>query len=174
MDAAVWGFIGVIIGGVITGSITVVAEILRIRGEASLDGAKRKDDRQLGRDNFQREQLLALQDAVNDLTAASVAGYDHYQTAFRATGKWGAVLLPEALNRAEGVAVLQVATLRSRLADKTVRDLAAALIVAARTVTSSIDEPTAAAAYPELNELAHDLLERTGELILLTFVDEET
>lgn len=66
MDAAVWGFLGVVIGGLVTGAITIWAQLLRGRQEAELDSAKRTDARRLGREGFQQANLLELQVALDE------------------------------------------------------------------------------------------------------------
>jgi hypothetical protein len=66
MDSAVWGFLGVVIGGVVTGAITIWAQLLRGRQEAELDSAKRTDDRRAGREGFQQANLLELQIALDE------------------------------------------------------------------------------------------------------------
>jgi hypothetical protein len=40
-------------------------EIVRARGTSALDREKRADDRRIGREVFQRETLLTIQDAAN-------------------------------------------------------------------------------------------------------------
>ena len=40
MDAAIWGFVGVVVGGVITGAVSIAAEWLRGRHETMLDETK--------------------------------------------------------------------------------------------------------------------------------------
>ena len=65
MDAAVWGFLGVVIGGLVTGAITIWAQVLRGRQEADLDSAKRTDARRAGREGFQQSNLLELQVALD-------------------------------------------------------------------------------------------------------------
>jgi hypothetical protein len=72
MDAAVWGFIGVVTGGLITGIVTVISERMRADKEAALDSAKRQDDRRIGSDAFQRQTLLALQEALVASTGSSM------------------------------------------------------------------------------------------------------
>ena len=67
MDAAIWGFIGVVVGGLITGLVSIRLETIRADKEAAFDSAKRSDDRQLGRDAFTRDTLLNLQDAFGVL-----------------------------------------------------------------------------------------------------------
>jgi hypothetical protein len=66
MDSAVWGFVGVVIGGLITGGVTLWAQKLRGDQEAALDGAKRQDDRTIARDQFQRANLLELQERFHE------------------------------------------------------------------------------------------------------------
>ena len=67
MDNAIWAVVGLLLGSLITGYFANRRERIRADREAALDGAKRQDDRRLGRDSFQRESLLALQDAMNTL-----------------------------------------------------------------------------------------------------------
>jgi hypothetical protein len=86
MDGAVWGFIGVVIGGLITGLVSYKVESLRAITEAALDSAKRQDDRRIASDAFQRENLLVLQDAFDALTAIEVEGL---QLTFERVGKTG-------------------------------------------------------------------------------------
>ncbi len=66
MDAAVWGVVGVIVGGLITGFVTIRAESIRADKAAKLDSAKRQDDRRIASDAFQRENLLKLQEAIEE------------------------------------------------------------------------------------------------------------
>lgn len=66
MDSALWGFVGVVIGGLITGGITLLAERQRQRSEAALDSIERHDDRQLALDELQRQTLTKLQAAANE------------------------------------------------------------------------------------------------------------
>ena len=62
MDAAVWGLIGVVVGGLITGIVSLGAEYLRGKQDADLDGKKRQDDRRIKLDDIQRSTLLELQE----------------------------------------------------------------------------------------------------------------
>jgi hypothetical protein len=58
------GFLGVIIGAAIAGSVSIGAEVLRTHRDASLDAKRRADDRRLASDAMQRETLLKLQKAL--------------------------------------------------------------------------------------------------------------
>jgi hypothetical protein len=66
MDAALWGFIGVVVGSIITGVVTIGGELLRGRNDYLLDSKKRQSDRRIESDRIQRETLLELQDRLTD------------------------------------------------------------------------------------------------------------
>ena len=161
MEAAVWGFVGVVIGGIITGFVSIRLETIRADREASLDSAKRADDRRLGRDAFQREGLLALQDAVGEVNSSLVK----YRT--RQAG-----YVPEAdLPVRYQASTFRVITLRSRVADKEIREAAAGFIAAAGRITGAHTEADADVALGEAGTFAHRVIERSGELIHATFVE---
>ena len=65
MDAAVWGFIGVVVGGAIAGLVSLGAEVIRTNREAMLDSTRRQDDRQIERERFERATLIGMQDAAH-------------------------------------------------------------------------------------------------------------
>lgn len=60
------GLLGVIVGAVIAGTVTIGGELLRGRQAAALDRAKRDDDRRIDSVTFQRQTLLELQERLND------------------------------------------------------------------------------------------------------------
>jgi hypothetical protein len=121
VDPAVWGVIGVIVGGLITSSVTLGAEIVRGRNAASLDRKKRDDDRQLARDAFQRETLLALQEALNRWMRA-VAQMSMWDTrSLREQGRL--VLLPEDLNTEVFEAGIRMMFLTERVTDDDLREV---------------------------------------------------
>ena len=161
MDPAVWGFVGVIVGGLITGLVTVWAEKIRAEKVAALDSAKRQDDRRLSRDNFQRETLLALQDAVGDVNAMMV----RYRV--RLDGH-----APDAdTSDLYRIATGKVITLRSRIGDEQIRDAAGAFIQTAGQMTGTLDAATSDEALGRAAGHARRVLDRSGELIQATFVE---
>jgi len=153
MDGAIWGFVGVIVGGVITGLATLGVELIRANKAASLDSAKRQDDRQFRRDKFQRKTLLVLQHAVTE-----------YMTAL---GRVCTVRAPETIAEASRAALL-VGTLGSRVDDELVRSATEKLvemgagILRGETVEATFDSATATATAAN---------SRAGELIRATHVD---
>ena len=86
--AAVFGFIGVIIGGVVTGWFTVRAERVRADKAVAFDSAKRRHERLLERDNFQRATLLGLQDVAGGLVTLAAQVHADDSASFAKTGKW--------------------------------------------------------------------------------------
>ncbi len=144
MDGAVWGFVGVIVGGIITGLVTLGVELIRSGKETSLDSAKRQDDRQLGRDAFQREWLVALQDAIQAL--------------------W---MIREHGSPAELDALLAIAKIQSRISDDEVRTLTETFL------TENLRLSAVGSGDRELlgkvTEMIELILKRTGSLIRETF-----
>jgi hypothetical protein len=63
VDAAIWGFVGVLVGA----AAAVVGQWLINRHESRLDSDRRDDDRRIERERFERKQLLAVQDATKAL-----------------------------------------------------------------------------------------------------------
>jgi hypothetical protein len=55
----------VLLGGLIATVAPILAEIIRSKRDAEIDRLKRADDRQLGRDAFQRQTLFELQEALD-------------------------------------------------------------------------------------------------------------
>lgn len=161
MDPAVWGFVGVIVGGLITGLVTIWAEKIRADKVAALDSAKRQDDRRLSRDNFQRETLLALQDAIGDVNAMMV----RYRV--RLEGHAPAADTPALYQAATG----NVITLRSRIGDEQIREAAGAFIQAAGQMTGARDGSTSDDALGRAAGHARRVLDRSGELIQATFAE---
>jgi hypothetical protein len=152
-DAATWGFVGVIVGGLVTGLLTLGVELIRANRAAALDGAKRRDDRQLGRDQFQRETLLELQGAVTNFATA--------------LGRLHSVRTPEAVAEASRAALL-VGTLGSRVDDDLVRTASDKLVTTGAAVLKG--EPVLAV-MDEATTIAVATNSRAGELIRATYAD---
>lgn len=143
-DAATWGFAGVIVGGLTTGLVTLGVELIRAYKTASLDSAKRQDDRQLGRHAFQREWLVALQDAIHTL--------------------W---MIREHGTPAEMDALLAIAKIQSRIADPDVRALTQDFLT--ENLKHSVGGAADPASLAKVTGIIEQILERTGELIRETF-----
>lgn len=134
----------VLLGVVVGAGATIGVEVVRVWAEARLDGTKRKDNRRLKRDDHQRDWLIAVQDAIHELMRDPTVE-----------------------------AMLLVWKLRSRIADKETRDLVADLIVAVTQVQQARGAEAHGAAADKAAEVARSVMDRTGVLILATFVEPD-
>ena len=153
-DAATWGFAGVIIGGLTTGLVTLGVEIIRANKASSLDSAKRRDDRQLGRDQSQRQTLLELQAAINELMAAMHL-FRHLPAASDVFARW----------------TLQVQALGSRVDDDNVREATEKMVVLGAVLAKPEPWITPDAALDKAGDIATATLARSGQLIRATYLD---
>jgi hypothetical protein len=125
----------VLLGGAITLAGTWVASRTEDRrARRSDDGARRRDDeardaeRQAAARAFQRETLLALQDALARLARATGAAHHATETEYRHQGEWGRAPLPEAIDAEMAAAIRDVQRLQVRVDDDEVRATARDLI----------------------------------------------
>lgn len=166
------GLIGVIIGGVLVTVSGAVVELIRASRVAELDKQKRRDDRRLGLDQFQRETLLAVQDAVN--MSARATGKLHLADlrAYRQTGEWGKALVGEEIAESDRLGRLALSTLQSRIADEDLRVLVTRLTDASGAVGAARDAETADKALLAVVQLAEAIIEKSGEAIRRSFLAE--
>lgn len=132
-------------------------------------GARRA--RQLASDAFERDTLIALQDALARAGEATLAIHQFDEQLYRHTGRWGRDLLPDELRNAFAVAANDVTRNRVRVRDDGIRETAhsyAAWCVVAQTgATGDNDDDEvrrrATEARDGLSEMLHDLNEEIGE-----------
>jgi hypothetical protein len=120
MEGAIWGFVGVIVGSL----ITLGAELVRTRAEASPDS--RSSRRRAERDRFQRSTLVELQAALESFAATVLAVGAARHAEASAAGEWRpfseATLTPE-LTEANRKANMAVTSLSALVLDDEVRQL---------------------------------------------------
>ena len=85
---ALYGFVGVLLGSGSTAMLTVYRERLISRREREALQHQREQDRKNQRDTFQRQSLLALQDAVSDLIKNVYNEQDRILAEMRQTNQW--------------------------------------------------------------------------------------
>jgi hypothetical protein len=132
------------------------------------------------RRNFQRQTLLELQEAVQDLTRATGAMHHHDDMAFRRTGEWQRELLAEPLNEQLLLANRRVMLLAVRVRDDSLRatvqrfrgHCSDTLIVGRGSDSDSQLRATSQAAMQSALPLVEQIHDRIGE-ILRTLDDEE-
>jgi len=167
--AVVAGFIGVVIGGIVTGWFTIRAERIRADKATGLDSARRRDDRALDRDNFQRETLLAIQEVAGRLVTLAAAVNREDEASFAKTGKWLSGRLRTQTTSDHLDNRLAMRKLRSRVVDEEVRALVETMLAADAAVSSGRDPEAARRALADIQTAERRLIERSGELILAAF-----
>jgi hypothetical protein len=165
--AAVFGFIGVVIGGIVTGWFTVRAERVRADKAEVIDDARRRDDRLLDRDNFQRATLLGLQDTAGALVTHAAQVHTNDTSSFAKTGKWPTGRARPAPAHLD--ARLTLRKLQSRVVDEEVRALVEAMLASDAAVSAASDPESARRALADIQASERRLVARSGELILQAF-----
>jgi len=153
MDSAAWGFLGVVIGGVVTGAITLWAQYLRGRQEADLDSAKRDSQQRIGREGFQQANLLELQVALDEWVGIELGRLEDTIAGER---------VPDAGARAADAPTRRVAYLTERVTDDALR---ARLTRIRTTAWSAGVEDDLIAARSRLPDEARAAQERVGTLL---------
>jgi hypothetical protein len=167
MDAAWAVVVGVVIGGLLTAGTTLLADKLRADRESALDSAKRSDDRRLAHDQFQRETLLALQDALLDLTHSAMTRCVKERDAGR-IGTADAIPTGE-LAQTERAVRERIQALNTRVADHEARRLVDVVFAKLWTMLTAPSADVGDDAVTDAGETVAALLTRSGELIRGTF-----
>jgi hypothetical protein len=151
-----------------------------LQRERETRDALRRDQLAERRANFQRETLLELQEAVQDLARATGASHHHDEMAYRQTGKWQRERLGEELDQQVTLANRRVLLLTVRVRDESLRNT----IKEFRQLTNQTEAPNRNASDSELRDasfaslqkavpLIEQIHERVGK-ILRTLDDEES
>ena len=130
--SAVYGFIGVLLGSATTAALTVYRERLLSTREREARKPQRHQDQQDQRNTFQRQSLLALQDAVSDLVKALYDEQDRMLEEMRQTDRWPARQWETPTATGWQDAELRLQNSRARVFDERLRDLAREINVVAR------------------------------------------
>src|SRR5688500_8397603 len=117
MEAAVWGFIGTVVGAL----ASLGATLLSTRNTASMQASASSLERAETARAFQRNKLLELQDALHDSMRLVARGHREDEAAFRATVSCGKHALSEEVNESERLARRRTLILIERIADDALR-----------------------------------------------------
>jgi hypothetical protein len=149
-----------------------------LQRERETRDALRRDQLAERRANFQRQTLLELQEALQDLARATGAANVQDERAFKETGRWQRQLLGEEINQQIFLANRRVLMLTVRVRDQALRDA----LNRFRNLTNDTEVTNRNATHAELREASNVLFrsavsslepiqERIGEL--LRSLDEE-
>jgi hypothetical protein len=119
-DPGFWAFVGVIVGGFITATVTIAGQLVRAWSDTQFDRYKRTDDRRIESDRLQRDTLLELQERLTDwmLVQLQVFYFD-----VNATGKDGYLKpFPDSIRQPESDARKHLDYLIQRVLDENLRE----------------------------------------------------
>jgi hypothetical protein len=127
LEAAIFGFIGVIFGSISTAVLTVYKERITSRREIDLRDRQYERDRKTARDVFQRDSILALQTSVTSLISAAYNELDRLLVLYRETGTWEARTWDTPTAKEWSSTLLNLENARARVFDDELRMIAAEL-----------------------------------------------
>jgi len=127
LEAASWGFIGTLVGAVVGASASVLTTAINNWNSSRLQQIAKSHDRAELSRAFQRETLLATQDALQCFIRLIARSHLADLEAHRATGSWGKNMLPEDLSEGVRMANQKLTALIVRIADDSLRLELAAL-----------------------------------------------
>jgi hypothetical protein len=165
--SAVYGFIGVLLGSATTAVLTVYHELVTSRRERDAREHQRAQQLKDQRDAFQRQSLLALQDAVSDLVKAVFNEQDRMLAEMQRTGNWPARRWETPTASGWEDAELRLQASRARVFDDGLRDLTREIHAVAKKGiwASGLDEakdlnPQLEQGYQHFNDLVARALPR--------------
>ncbi|MFB7254874.1 hypothetical protein [Streptomyces nojiriensis] len=120
MGSAIFGFVGVLLGSL----LTIYKDRLAARHDIKIRGKQYERDRQAARDAFQREKTLALQTAVSDLLKSLYEELDRMLAEFHESGSLPARQWETPTATGWSAAALQLQLSAARVLNPSLRELA--------------------------------------------------
>jgi hypothetical protein len=127
LEAAIFGFIGVVFGSISTALLTIYKERVTSRREIEQRDRQYDRDQTTVRDVFQRDSVLALQTAVTSLISAAYAELDRQLAIYRETGVWEARTWDTPTAAQWSTALLSLENARARVFNDELRRIAVEL-----------------------------------------------
>jgi hypothetical protein len=158
MEAALWGFIGTLVGAL----ASIGTTWLSIRQASSLQVSASKLARMEARRVFQRDTLLELQEAVLDLMRLIAQGDSEDRAEHRKTGIWGKQSLTPEVNEGQRLAHRRLTILIQRVADDELRSELKAFHSALSKVTFASSAKEAENSFDTLSVNLTQVLEHLG------------
>jgi hypothetical protein len=124
VEAAIFGFVGVLIGTISTAVLTIYKE--RVTGHREAEQRRQQDERERRntRDVFQRDSILSLQTAVTAMIGAAYDELDRQIALSIDSGSWPARQWETPTAKGWSAALLQLDADRARVFDDELRSLA--------------------------------------------------
>lgn len=121
MDASTWGFIGSLAGAVVGASASIITTFINNSHSSKLQEQSDAFKRIERSSEFQRNNLLELQDKLHE--AMRFAHRAHYEDTigFKQNGEWGKTKLSEEVNQGIMITNKKLSILTERIADDELR-----------------------------------------------------
>lgn len=137
MEAAAWGLFGTVVGAL----ASIGTTWLSTRTSYRIEHEKQADDSAERAKEFQRETLLALQEAIHDALRLSARAHIEDSKSFRKTGEWTRGFLSEDVNEGFRLSRRKVAILIERVIDDSLRsDVKSLMSVSAEGVLARTEQ----------------------------------
>lgn len=161
MDAALWGFIGTLIGALASLGGTWLTSRHASSLHATTLGIERDEKFRI----FQRDTLIALQDALHDLLRFVARGHIEDTKAFHETGEWGKEFLSEEVSEGQMLARRHMLILVERVADDDLRTTLKRLNTMLTNVSFGGAKETADQNWEIASIYAFDVFEQIGKVL---------
>lgn len=159
MEAALWGFLGTLVGAgasIATSWINNRDETVRQQQADSLERIERARA-------FQRDNLLKLQQTLQDAMRFCARVLHEDRIAFRQSGEWGKALLSEEVSEGSRENNAKLMALTERVANDAVRAAVKSLQARLATYHTARSEAQAESVFNDATDAYLSLTERIGE-----------
>ncbi len=161
MESAVWGLIGTIVGALASIGTSWIAA----RTSSNLQKRSNVLERLENARAFQRESLIALQDALNDCLRMTSRAHFEDKVSFAQSGKWGSGLLSEEVNEGILLTRRRVFILIERIANDNLRAELKALMGVSSELIASQNGTQAEALFVRMTDTGNKALENLGSVL---------
>jgi hypothetical protein len=165
-SAAIWFPIVTLIVGWVLKSISDAYEHRRtLEREREGRAVGRRDQLAERRNNFQRQTLLELQEAISDIARTTASMHLGDLKSVKQTGEWQKHLYPEDLDEKSMLAFRKTSILNSRIRDEVLRKAVNQFKGHAANVTDSGSQGISVFEFQKMAEVFEQVNERIGQLL---------
>lgn len=165
MDGAAWGFIGALAGAALGALASIVTTVVQNRNVAQLQLQADLLDRTERARAFQRDNLIALQEALQDVARSAGRTFHEDAMANRGGTEWGKLLLSDELDTSALAADRRLSALVERVQDDALREQVRAVHSEFRRVPSATSERDAEAHLMTGSTLYTEAMRHLGEVL---------
>jgi len=169
VDAASWGFVGTLLGAFVGATSSIAATAISSRNAFRLQQSTKEYERAELARAFQRETLLSVQEAVQDLMRSVAKVHLADEAAFRETKQWGVNQLPDDLAENYRILSQRAHALAVRIADDSLREKIQEVRAKAGCITSAKSYTDATEQFTALTFEYTRTMEHLGSVLRTTY-----